>query len=283
MLSHNNYIFLPYRNTDNYTQIFTQMQIDFFKYQGAGNDFVMIDNRDLSFPKEDNKLVAKLCDRRFGVGGDGLILLENVDNYDFKMVYYNADGNESTMCGNGGRCIVAFAKQLGVISNTTKFIAVDGEHDATVKNSLVNLRMTNVDFIAENKDHYFLDTGSPHHVEFTKDVAKVNVQERGSEIRNGAPYFEEGTNVNFAENLGNNTIRVRTFERGVEGETLACGTGVTAVAISAYKEGILNGNTVKLNVEGGELEVSFEETENGFENIFLKGPAEFVFSGSMEV
>lgn len=258
------------------------MQIEFFKYQGAGNDFVMIDNRNSEFPKEDIKLVEKLCDRRFGIGGDGLILLESDNNYDFRMVYYNADGRESTMCGNGGRCIAAFAKQLGVIGNTTKFIAVDGEHDATVKDGLVNLRMTDVDFIAENKDHYFLDTGSPHHVEFTKDVAKVDVQQRGSAIRNGAPYFEEGTNVNFAENLGNNTIRVRTFERGVEGETLACGTGVTAVAISAYKEGILEGNTVKLNVEGGKLEVSFEETENGFENIFLKGPAEFVFQGTIE-
>lgn len=259
------------------------MQIEFFKYQGAGNDFVMIDNRDLRFPKTDFKLVEKLCDRRFGVGGDGLILLENDNSYDFNMVYYNADGHEGTMCGNGGRCCVAFAKQLGVIENKTEFIAVDGEHDATIDNDLVNLRMMNVEFVAENENHYFLDTGSPHHVEFTKDVASIDVQNRGSEIRNGAPYFEKGTNVNFAENLGNNTIKVRTFERGVEGETLACGTGVTAVAISAYKEGILNGNTVKLNVEGGKLEVTFEETENGFENIFLKGPAEFVFAGKIEI
>ena len=259
------------------------MQIEFFKYQGAGNDFVMIDNRDLNFPKTNNKLVEKLCDRRFGIGGDGLILLENDDNYDFRMIYYNADGYEGTMCGNGGRCCVAFAKQLNVISNSTKFIAVDGEHNATIEDGLVNLRMSDVDFVAENEDHYFLDTGSPHHVEFTNDVAKINVQERGSEIRNGAPYFEEGTNVNFAENLGNNTIKVRTYERGVEGETLACGTGVTAVAISAYKEGLINGNSVKLNVEGGKLEVSFEETENGFENIYLKGPAELVFEGKINV
>ncbi len=257
------------------------MNIHFYKYQGAGNDFVMIDNREMNFPKKDIKLIEKLCDRRFGIGGDGLILLENDDVFDFRMVYYNADGKEGTMCGNGGRCIVAFAKQLNVIENSTKFIAVDGEHIATIENKLVNLKMTDVDFISVNKDHYFLDTGSPHHVEFSSDIANIDVQSRGSKIRNGAPYFEEGTNVNFAENLGDNTIRVRTFERGVEGETLACGTGVTAVAISAYKEGILNGNTVKLNVEGGKLEVSFEETENGFENIFLKGPAEFVFSGTI--
>ena len=257
------------------------MNIHFYKYQGAGNDFVMIDNRKMSFPKEDIKLIEKLCDRRFGIGGDGLILLENDDVFDFRMIYYNADGKEGTMCGNGGRCIVAFAKQLNIIENLTKFIAVDGEHIAIIENKLVNLKMTDVDFISVNKDHYFLDTGSPHHVEFASDIANIDIQSRGSEIRNGAPYFEEGTNVNFAENLGDNTIRVRTFERGVEGETLACGTGVTAVAISAYKEGILNGNTVKLNVEGGKLEVSFEETENGFENIFLKGPAEFVFSGTI--
>lgn len=259
------------------------MQIEFFKYQGTGNDFVMIDNRDLQFPKTDNKLVEKLCDRRFGIGGDGLILLENDDVFDFRMVYFNADGYEGTMCGNGGRCCVAFAKQLDVIKNKTNFIAVDGEHTATINDGLVNLQMSNVDFISENKDYFFLDTGSPHHVEFTNDVEKINVQEKGSEIRNGAPYFEKGTNVNFAENLGNNTIRVRTYERGVEGETLACGTGVTAVAISAYKKGILKGNTVKLNVEGGKLEVSFEETNNGFENIFLKGPAEFVFEGSINL
>jgi diaminopimelate epimerase len=259
------------------------MQIEFFKYQGAGNDFVMIDNRNQEFPKKDNKLVAKLCDRRFGVGGDGLILLENDNDYDFRMVYYNADGNESTMCGNGGRCIVAFANKLGVISLSTKFVAIDGEHDATIENGLVNLKMMNVDLVSENNNYYFLNTGSPHHVEFTKDVASIDVKKRGSEIRNGAPYFEEGTNVNFAENLGNNTIKVRTFERGVEDETLACGTGVTAVAISAYKEGILKGNTVKLNVEGGKLEVSFDETENGFENIYLKGPAVFVFRGEFFV
>ncbi|MEN8138188.1 MAG: diaminopimelate epimerase [Bacteroidota bacterium] len=259
------------------------MKIKFYKYQGAGNDFVMINNMDLGFPKGDNKLVEKLCDRRFGVGGDGLILLEPDNNYDFRMIYYNADGFEGTMCGNGGRCCVAFAKQMELIKGSTKFIAVDGEHEATFENELVNLKMMNVDFVVENQDHYFLNTGSPHHVEFMSGVAELDVQKKGSEIRNGAPYFEEGTNVNFAENLGNNTIKVRTFERGVEAETLACGTGVTAVALSAYKEGILNNNTVKINVEGGNMEVSFTPVDNGFEDVFLKGPATFVFSGEIEV
>jgi len=259
------------------------MKIEFYKYQGTGNDFVMINNLDLNFPKKNNKLIEKLCDRKFGVGGDGLILLESDDNHDFRMVYYNADGLEGSMCGNGGRCCVAFAKYMGVIHNSTKFIAVDGEHEATIEKDIVDLKMMNVEFIVKNTDYYFLNTGSPHHVEFGKDVAKLNVQEKGSKIRNGAPYYKEGTNVNFAENLGNNTIKVRTFERGVEGETLSCGTGVTAVAISAYKEGLLNSNTVKINTEGGNLEVSFEETDNGFENVFLKGPATFVFNGTISI
>ncbi|MCK5782555.1 MAG: diaminopimelate epimerase [Flavobacteriales bacterium] len=259
------------------------MTIKFYKYQGAGNDFVMINNLDRSFPKANNKLIEKLCDRRFGIGGDGLILLESDNDYDFRMVYFNADGFEGTMCGNGGRCCVAFAKQMGIIENFTKFIAIDGEHEADFEGELVNLKMMDVNFIAQNTDHYFLDTGSPHHVEFTKELSQVNVQQKGSEIRNGAPYFEEGTNVNFAENLGNNTIKVRTFERGVEGETLACGTGVTAVALSAYKEGILDKNIVKIKAEGGDLEVSFNPTDEGFENIYLKGPATFVYSGNIEI
>jgi len=259
------------------------MNIKFYKYQGAGNDFVMISNLDNSFPKNDYKLIEKLCDRRFGIGGDGLILLESDTEYDFRMIYYNADGYEGTMCGNGGRCCVAFAKQMGVLGNTTRFIAVDGEHKANFEGELVNLKMMNVSEVQKGENHYFLDTGSPHHVEFSSNISNLDVQEKGSYIRNGAPYFEEGTNVNFAENLGNNTIKVRTFERGVEAETLACGTGVTAVALSAYKEGILNGNTVKIEAEGGNLEVSFEATENSFKNVYLKGPATFVFSGEIEI
>ena len=259
------------------------MQIEFYKYQGTGNDFVMIDNRNMSFPKQNNEIIAKLCNRRFGVGADGLILLENDTEYDFRMVYYNADGYEGTMCGNGGRCCVAFASQINVIGSNTKFIAVDGEHEATIENGLVDLKMMNVDFVAESKEYYFLDTGSPHHVEFKEDIDKLDVNTEGAKIRNGSPYLEEGTNVNFAENLGGNTIRVRTFERGVEGETLACGTGVTAVAISAYKKGILDGTKVNLNVEGGKLEVSFTEVDGRFEDVYLKGPATYVFSGQIDI
>jgi len=252
----------------------------FYKYQGAGNDFIMIDDRDLSFASDDVTYINNLCDRRFGIGADGLILLQNDDNYDFRMVYFNSDGKEGSMCGNGGRCCVAFAKQLGVIENSTSFIAVDGEHEATIEDGLVNLKMGNVENVEEFEKHYFLNTGSPHHVEFVNELSNFDVYNTGKEIRNGAPYFEEGTNVNFAEKLSENHLRVRTFERGVENETLACGTGVTAVAIAAYKKGIVDKH-VKIDAEGGKLEVSFKETDKGFEDIYLKGPAEFVFEGTI--
>lgn len=255
------------------------MEIQFFKYQGTGNDFVMVDNRSLTFPKENELLINKMCDRRFGIGADGLILLEPSDKYDFKMIYFNADGKEGSMCGNGGRCLVAFAKQLGIFINKTTFDAVDGEHYATVENGIVSLKMIDVDTINSQDTYTFLDTGSPHHVEFCSEVSKLNVKDVGSTIRYGAPYFKKGTNVNFAEQTSENSFKVRTYERGVEDETLACGTGVTAVAIAANKAKLTKSNPVKLEVLGGNLEVSFT-VENGiYNNVFLKGPAEFVFEG----
>lgn len=253
----------------------------FFKYQGAGNDFVMIDNRNSIFPKNNSKLIRTICNRRFGVGADGLILLENSPNYDFKMVYYNADGNESTMCGNGGRCIVAFAKQLHIIKNTTNFIAVDGPHFATIKNKLVNLQMADIKTSAIEKysQYTFLNTGSPHHVIFYDEISSLNVKKLGCKIRYGAPYFEEGSNVNFVQQLNNNKFKVRTYERGVEDETLACGTGVTAVAIAAHNTNKTNATKVELLVEGGTLEVNFNFEKNTYTKVFLKGPAQLVFEG----
>ncbi len=257
------------------------MQHKFYKYQGTGNDFVMIDNRQQNFDKNNTKLVASLCDRRFGIGGDGLILLENHSNYDFKMVYYNADGNESTMCGNGGRCLVAFAKQLGVISNTAVFEAVDGIHHAIVEGDIVRLQMQDVTDINKANGHIFLDTGSPHHVQFEDDIESFNIKVDGSKIRYGAPYFEEGTNVNFVKKLSDKAFRVRTYERGVEDETLSCGTGVTAVAIAMHALNETSNNIVDLKVEGGNLQVSFD-VENGiYKNVWLIGPAKFVFEGTI--
>jgi len=259
------------------------MKLHFYKYQGAGNDFIMVDNRDLSFPKTNTHLINKLCNRRFGIGADGLILLETSDDVDFTMVYYNADGNEGSMCGNGGRCIVAFAKQLNVIKNETTFNAVDGLHFATIENEIISLKMIDVSEIEVSENHAFLNTGSPHHIQFSNNIAKINVKELGAKIRYGAPYFKTGTNVNFAEKKAANSFKVRTYERGVENETLACGTGVTAVAIAAHNTHKTNSNSIKIEVLGGNLEVSFEKIKNTYTNVFLKGPAQFVFEGKIDV
>lgn len=253
----------------------------FYKYQGTGNDFVFIDNRQLTFNKKDAKYIAFLCDRRFGVGADGLILLENDNTTDFKMVYFNADGNESTMCGNGGRCIVAFAKYLNIIEHKTTFMAIDGLHHATIEKDYVKLQMQDVETIENYAEHTFLNTGSPHHVAMVTELKTFNVKEEGAKIRYAAPYNVAGSNVNFVEQVSDNTFGVRTYERGVEDETLSCGTGVTAVALAMHNKGIVAKNEVLLNVEGGVLKVSFEAHNQGYKNIWLQGPANQVFKGEI--
>ena len=260
------------------------MQIEFYKYQGTGNDFIMVDNRNQSFPKENNQLVAHLCNRRFGIGADGLILLENDETTDFKMVYYNSDGNPSSMCGNGGRCLVAFAKKLKIIKSNTIFIATDGLHHATISNDgLVSLQMIDVDNVQVNQKHVFLNTGSPHHVELVNDLKNYNVKENGAKIRYGITYGIVGSNVNFVEQINQNTFAIRTYERGVEDETLSCGTGATAVAIAMHVLGKTKANSINLNVEGGQLAVSFDENESMFTKVILTGSAEFVFKGAISV
>lgn len=258
------------------------MQLTFYKYQGTGNDFVMIDNRSLSFPKNNTKLIEKLCDRRFGIGADGLILLENHDKYDFKMVYYNSDGNESSMCGNGGRCLVAFAKQMNVISNKAEFEAVDGYHFATIDaDNIVSLQMKDVDVVDVKESYTFLNTGSPHHIEMVEDLKNYNVKVEGAKIRYSDLYGKAGSNVNFVAQLNDDTFAVRTYERGVEDETLSCGTGVTAVAIAMFVTKKTTSNHIKLNVEGGKLAVNFDEHNGVFTNVNLIGPATFVFEGTI--
>jgi len=257
------------------------MQQTFYKYQGTGNDFVMVDNREQTFNKRDTKRIAFLCDRRFGVGADGLILLENHSTLDFKMVYYNADGNESTMCGNGGRCLVAFAKQLGVIENKAVFEAIDGLHHAEIDDDIVKLQMQDVNIIEKFENHVFLNTGSPHHVQFEDAIEYFDIKEKGAKIRNGEPYFTEGTNVNFVKKVNDEVFRVRTYERGVEDETLSCGTGVTAVAIAMHAIAETTESTIKLNVQGGKLKVSFDVDNGSYKNVWLMGPAKFVFEGKI--
>ena len=260
------------------------MQLTFYKYQGTGNDFVMIDNRSEFFPKNNTKLVEQLCDRRFGIGADGLILLENHPQYDFKMVYYNSDGNESSMCGNGGRCLVAFAKQMGVIENKAEFEAVDGYHYATIDaEGIVALQMKDVDTVNQYEDYTFLNTGSPHHVQLVDDLVSLDIKTEGAKIRYSDLYGKAGSNVNFVHQLENDIFAVRTYERGVEDETLSCGTGVTAVAIAMYHIDKSKTNQIDLNVEGGKLKVQFEENNGNYTNVFLIGPATFVFEGKIDL
>jgi diaminopimelate epimerase len=258
------------------------MLFTFNKYQGTGNDFVMIDNRDLSFNKKDTKLIATLCDRKFGIGADGLILLENDKVADFRMVYFNADGRQSSMCGNGGRCLVRFAQNLGIISNKAVFNAIDGLHEACIEGDVISLKMQDVSEIKKYKTHTFLDTGSPHHVSFITALESFDVFGNGKTIRYGAPYGESGTNVNFVEQKGTNVFAVRTYERGVENETLSCGTGVTAVALAAHATGKTHKNEIILETPGGQLSVHFEPKGDAYEHIYLKGPATFVFKGAYD-
>lgn len=260
------------------------MQIKFYKYQGTGNDFVMIDNRQGFFPKGNIQLIEKLCDRRFGIGADGLILLENDTETDFRMVYYNSDGNESSMCGNGGRCLVAFAKSLNVIIEETTFIATDGLHNATIlENGIVSLQMKDVDEVKIDNEYVFLNTGSPHHVTLVNDIENYDVKTNGTEIRYSDLYGKAGSNVNFVNQISNNHFRLRTYERGVEDETLSCGTGATATAIAMHAIGKTNSNTIYINVEGGMLKVSFEKAGTIYSKVFLEGKAEFVLEGIIEI
>jgi diaminopimelate epimerase len=259
------------------------MNIEFYKYQGTGNDFVLIDNRNEFFNKQNTKQIERLCHRKFGIGADGLILLENSLSYDFKMIYYNSDGSQGSMCGNGGRCIVAFAKLLNIITNKTTFEAIDGLHQATIKNDLVKLQMTAVSSIIQKESYLFLNTGSPHHVTFKNNIADLNVKKQGALIRYGKPYNEEGTNVNFVEQLNNSTFKIRTYERGVEDETLSCGTGAVAVALAAYKANKTTLNLINLETLGGKLAVSFSYDNNHYNKIFLIGLATLVFKGNLEI
>jgi diaminopimelate epimerase len=261
---------------------YIKMQLHFCKYQGTGNDFVMIDNRSEFFPKNDIQLIAHLCDRRFGIGGDGLILLENDPNADFKMVYYNSDGNQSTMCGNGGRCLVAFAKKLKVIDNKAVFNAVDGLHNASVsEDEIVSLQMIDVAAINKQSDYTFLNTGSPHHVQLVADLESYDVKANGAAIRYSALYGQEGSNINFVKQIDANTFALRTYERGVEDETLACGTGATAAAIAMNANELTQASAINIDVQGGKLGVSFTKEGDFYTNVFLTGPAVFVYEGTI--
>lgn len=255
------------------------MKLNFYKYQGTGNDFVIIDNREDIFDKNNADRISLLCDRNFGVGADGLILLENHDSLDFRMVYFNADGNESSMCGNGGRCIVAFANFLNIIKDKAVFEAADGLHNAILANGVISLQMQNVTTIEDRETHVFLDTGSPHHIQLEAKLFDMDVKGCGRQIRYAEPYNETGSNINFVSKISEEKFAVRTYERGVEDETLSCGTGVTAVALAMHYIGETKSKHLTLQTQGGELQVSFNKEGNGYNDIWLTGPSNQVFKG----
>jgi len=256
--------------------------IRFYKYQGTGNDFIMIDDRSEKFNLEDHELIAHLCHRKFGIGADGLILIRNHSDADFEMVYYNSDGHLTSLCGNGSRCAVKFASQLGIVNDECTFMTVEGILEAKINAALVHIKMPDVSDVEVHPDHYFLYTGSPHHICFVDDIENHDVFNEGRKIRKGAPYFEEGSNVNFVEDLDKSEIFVRTYERGVEDETLSCGTGVTAAALVKAIDG--GTSPVKVKTLGGDLRVSFEKGESrSFRNIYLIGPAVKVFQGEYKL
>ncbi len=259
------------------------VKIPFYKYQGTGNDFVIIDNRNLLLDRTTID-VPSICDRKFGVGADGLILIEDHETYDFEMIYFNADGTQS-FCGNGSRCAVAFANKLGIINIETSFLSTDGEHTSAIANGLVQLQMHNVESVEIGENYFYLNTGSPHYVLFVEDVAKVKLIDVAHSIRYNNRFKDNGVNVNFVEiDTENDCLKVRTYERGVEDETLSCGTGVTAVALANH---IRNSNakgsfTQNIITPGGKLKVQFDANGNNiFQQIKLIGPATEVFQGEI--
>ena len=253
------------------------MIIEFYKYQGTGNDFIMIDDREKEFDLTDNDLIAALCERRMGIGADGLILLREHDTLDFEMIYFNADGKQSSMCGNGGRCIIAFAQMLEITESETTFMAIDGEHKGRLLDDGIYLQMQDVKKIEGVGDGLVLNTGSPHYIEMVDELEYIDVNKQGRKIRNSAPFKKEGINVNFV--LDASELQVRTYERGVEAETLSCGTGVVATVIAMHYANCIEETLVNVKTKGGELTVSFEEFNGGYRNIWLSGEASMVFAG----
>lgn len=259
--------------------------IPFYKYQGTGNDFILVDNREKGFPTQDYEHIRKLCHRRFGIGADGLMVLEHAENADFHMLYYNSDGLPGTMCGNGGRCIVAFAHFLGLFDTHCSFLAPDGLHEAewSVKDGQdwVALGMSPVKGIEEFGEDLVLDTGSPHYVKRVEQLDELDVRTEGKAIRNSNPFQANGINVNFVQEK-QGSFYLRTYERGVEDETYACGTGTVATALALNHWGIIKGGQGIFQVKGGTLEVKFNRIAEGeYDQIELIGPAKMVFKGKL--
>ncbi len=260
------------------------MILNFSKYHGAGNDFILIDNR-VGEIELTPLQIAFICNRHFGIGADGLMLLNFSNDFDFEMRYFNSDGNESSMCGNGGRCITAFAFHLGIIGKTTSFNAIDGLHTSEIikdngKRKTIRLQMCEVKEIIHSDNYFLINTGSPHYVQFIETGEELDIVAEGRKIRQDNRFAPDGLNVNFVQ-INKDHLFVRTYERGVEDETLSCGTGVTAAALAyAFDKDI---QKVSIQTLGGKLSVSFEKQNNTYKNIFLEGEACLVFEGEIEI
>lgn len=262
------------------------MKIRFHKYHGTGNDFIIIDcrNKRLSLS---GKQIEQLCHRHFGIGADGLMTLNHSGEYDFEMKYYNADGNEGSMCGNGGRSISLFAYHLGITKNQGKFIAIDGEHEfeihsASSQSGMISIKMGDVTGYKQFDNEYFINTGSPHLIRFSNNLEEIDIYTEGRKLRWAEQFQPEGTNVNFVEQ-NKNKLTVRTFERGVENITLSCGTGAVAAALAASNHYKDEGNKFTIETYGGELNVKFRKTNQGFEDIWLKGEAMKAYEGQIDI
>jgi diaminopimelate epimerase len=271
-----------FNNLETFNISLTSMIIPFNKYQGTGNDFIIIDNRKSTFNPADAKLIKRLCSRRFGIGADGLILISSHKDYDFEMKYFNSDGNESSMCGNGGRCAADLANRSGIAGNKQVFLTIDGRHEALISDKLIRLQMNDVNGFSRLNEGYFMNTGSPHYVKFISNLENFDVRSEGKKLRWSDEFAPGGTNVNFVE-VFDYGIFVRTFERGVEDETLSCGTGVTASAIASVLAGHFDINIINVTTRGGNLSVEFKVSNNKITDIWLCGPATFVFKGEVEI
>ena len=259
------------------------MELNFYKYQGTGNDFIIFDNRGGTM-EMDAKQIRTVCDRHKGIGADGVMWLNKKEGFDFEMKYFNADGGEGSMCGNGGRCLIKFASKMGIKRSSYRFTAFDGEHQAKIDESgIVRLKMNDVHKVKLDGGDYILNTGSPHYIRLVGDASAINVYNEGRTVRNSKEFVNEGINVNFVSRISDDEIEVRTYERGVEDETLSCGTGVTASAlISAHND--IGFNRVEVTTPGGHLSVEFDKIdENNFKHIWLCGPAELVFTGTINI
>lgn len=260
------------------------MKIDFYKYHGTGNDFIIIDNRENAIMLYEEQVMI-LCNRRFGIGADGLMLMNNHVDYDFEMIYYNADGKPGTMCGNGGRCMVQFAVDRGMSKTEYSFTATDGAHKAIMeKNGWIHLKMKDVQKVElVSPGDFIIDTGSPHYIKPVDDVESIDIVQEGRKIRYNTRFEKAGINVNFVEVFNGQDIFVRTYERGVEDETLSCGTGVTASAL-VFAHNLNGFNRVNVKTKGGQLAVEYYRVDgNTFHEIWLCGPATFVFKGEIEL